>query len=134
MRLAKPWERHLARLRTDKRARQCRAFIRREAAIGGQLFGPVPESHRREFVCLNKRTWVWHEEWPDERGAWQMSTTCYDVRPDGVYKLQEGGTYRPVGKQETQHLRDAATLYHQQVQLILYNKKRRKLFSRAKTL
>ena len=118
MRLSKPWWQYMARRRAEKRAKLCREFIRREAAIGGQLFGPIPASRRREFVCLNKHTWVWHEEWADEHNVWHMSTTRYDVRADGIYKLQGDGIHRRVADREAQHLRAAALLYNEQVQVL----------------
>lgn len=99
-----------------------RELIRREAAIGGQLFGPVAQGARREFVCVNKHTWLWHEEWTDPAGVWRGRTTLYDVRKDGIFKLQEDQAYVPVSVQEAKHLRAAAMLYHQQVSAVLYNR------------
>ena len=45
-----------------------RELITLESEIGSQLFGPIPEGHRREFFCLDEKTWIWHEEWLDEIG------------------------------------------------------------------
>lgn len=99
-----------------------RELIRREAAIGGQLFGPVAQGMRREFVCVNKHTWLWHEEWTDSGGVRRGRTTLYDVRESGIFKLQEDEAYSPLSSQEAKHLRAAAQLYHQQVSTVLYNK------------
>ena len=66
-----------------------RRAIREEAKVGGKVFGPVPEGVRREFFCLDERTWVWHEEWTDENGKPQIRTTRYDVRPHGIFKAQK---------------------------------------------
>ena len=104
------------------RHQEHRELIRREAAIGGQLFGPVAQGARREFVCVNKHTWLWHEEWTDSAGVWHVRTTLYDVRKDGIFKMQEADVYVPVSAQEAKHLRAAALLYHQQVGKIIYNK------------
>ena len=52
----------------DRKAALYRNLIRHEAKIGGQLFGPVPKDGRREFFCLDRHTWVWHEEWVDANG------------------------------------------------------------------
>jgi hypothetical protein len=30
-----------------------RELIRAEAEIGGQLFGPIPKGHRRQFFCFD---------------------------------------------------------------------------------
>ena len=56
----------------DRRAELYRNLIRHEAKIGGILFGLVPEGGRREFFCLDARTWVWHEEWIDENGQYRF--------------------------------------------------------------
>jgi len=84
---------------------------RKEAKIGGQLFGPIPKGHRREFFCLDARTWVWHEEWLQD-GQRQSVTTHYNVRPEGILK-QQGGHYRRLTEQEAYNLYRAVTLYRQ---------------------
>ena len=89
-------------------------LIRFEAQIGGQLFGPVPKGHRREFFCLDEHTWVWHEEWRDENGGQQAVTTRYDVRPSGILKAQ-GSQYQPLSTAETLNLMRAVELYGQRV-------------------
>lgn len=88
-----------------------RHLIRQEAQIGGQVFGPVGPNRRREFFCLDEHTWIWHEEWLDQTGIHQSRTTRYDVRPDGILKAQNGGTYRRVDATEAQNLYAAAELY-----------------------
>jgi hypothetical protein len=106
---------------SQKRLHQHRELIRREAAIGGQLFGPVASNMRREFVCLNKNTWLWHEEWSDSGNIWHSHTTLYDVREYGIFKMQDDGTYILVSRQEAEHLHAAALLYHERVRTALYN-------------
>jgi hypothetical protein len=103
----------------ERRATLHRNLIRHEAKIGGQLFGPVPHGHRREFFCLDERTWVWHEEWVDHSGVTQSLTTRYDVRPDAIYKVQNG-QYKPVSKAEAKRLVQAAEIYKQRVDTELY--------------
>src|SRR6476661_10159476 len=72
-----------------------KALIHHEAKIGGELFGPVAKKSRREFFCLDKHTWVWHEEWVDQATKKRrVMTTRYDVRPDGVLKSQGDQSYR----------------------------------------
>ena len=39
-----------------------RNLIRYEAKVGGDLFGPIPAGHRRDFFCLDEHTWIWHEK------------------------------------------------------------------------
>ena len=96
-----------------KRAEQYRNLIRREAKIGGQLFGPIPKGHRREFFCLDEHTWVWYEEWLDVSGHRRSKTTRYDVRPSGIVKLQDGQPSRSLSDDEARNLRHAVNLYKQ---------------------
>lgn len=95
----------------ERRAELYRNLIRHEAKIGGQLFGEVPKDHRREFFCLDERTWIWHEEWLDEKGLRLSKTTRYDIRPDGILKAQDGQPYQKVSLEETKNLYQAALLY-----------------------
>jgi hypothetical protein len=104
----------------QRRVEQYRNLIRREAKIGGSLFGEVPAGTRREFFCLDERTWVWHEEWIDkESGQRKVRTTRYDVRPNGILKVQDG-QYRPVGLDEAKHLLEAAKAYQVAVKDEMY--------------
>lgn len=118
--LPNPLAKQAAKRQAATRTAAYRDFVRREAVIGGRLFGPVPQSARREFVCLNKRTWVWHEEWLDANGAYHVITTRYDVRPDGIFKAQDGQPYQQLSRSEALHLRQAVLMYHAQVSRELY--------------
>ena len=91
-----------------------RNLIRYEAKIGGELFGPIPEGHRRDFFCLDVHTWVWHEEWL-EHGARKSVTTRYDVRPNVILKSQLGQPYQPLTGQEARNLHQATQLYRQRL-------------------
>lgn len=104
-----------------RQAELYRNLIRHEGRIGGQLFGAIPEGTRREFFCLDGRTWVWHEEWNDNSGKHQARTTRYDVRPNGIFKDQEGLPYQLVSLEEARNLYSAALLYEQRVTEELYN-------------
>ena len=89
-----------------------RREVKREAAkLGGTVFGPIPAGHRREFFSLDDHTWVWHEEWVDERGIRRVRTTRYDVRPLGIYKAQDGQPYQPVSIEEGNRLCAATREY-----------------------
>lgn len=99
----------------ERRAELYRNLIRHEAKIGGQLFGPVPKDGRREFFCLDSKTWVWHEEWVDREGIRRSRTTRYDIRPQGILKAQDGQDYRYVTEQEATHLIQAAEIYLKRV-------------------
>lgn len=105
--------------RVEKQAEAYRRLIRREAEIGGTLFGPIPKGHRREFFCLDEHTWIWHEEW-QEKGAYQVRTTRYDIRNDNILKAQDGQGYSPVSLEEAQRLFEAAKLYQQKIKSEFY--------------
>lgn len=97
-----------------------RNLIRHEAKIGGEVFGAVPKGHRREFFCLDKHTWVWHEEWKDNTGQNHVRTTRYDVRPDGLLKSQNGH-YQKVNNDETKRFKQAVQIYINRVNREMYN-------------
>lgn len=99
----------------QRRADTYRALIHAEAKIGGELFGPVPKGHRREFFCLDEHTWVWHEEWTDAKGQHRAVTTRYDVRPNGVLKAQGNQPYQQVSLDEAINLYQAVELYEKRV-------------------
>jgi hypothetical protein len=107
----------------QRRAQRYRDLIRKEAKIGGELFGPIPSGGRREFFCLDEHTWVWHEEWIDKDGKRRSVTTRYDVKPTGTLKAQDGHPYQPLGHQEARHFYQAVKIYNERVQLELYGLK-----------
>lgn len=90
-----------------------RKLIQREAEIGGRLFGPVPKGRQRQFFCLDEHTWIWYESWI-ENGRRKSITTRYEVRPDGVLKLQNG-RYQRVAGDEARNLYGSVNLYQQRV-------------------
>jgi hypothetical protein len=101
----------LPRSEEQRRADAYRNVLRYEAKLGGRLFGPVPAGHRREFFCLDKHTWIWHEEWTDSQGKHRAVTTRYDVRPNGILKSQGNQSYQRVAGDELRNLVQAAELY-----------------------
>ena len=92
-----------------------RSLIRMEAKIGGQLFGKLPKGHRREFFCLDRHTWVWHEEWVDASGQKQVITTKYNVRPSGILKSQNNQPYQTLSDQEARNFYQSTQLYRQRL-------------------
>src|SRR5689334_1420374 len=81
-----------AKSHQEHQAELYRRFLAREAKIGGELFGPLPQGGNREFFCLDETMWVWHEERPDQNGELTRRTTRYDVRPEGIFKDQNGNS------------------------------------------
>lgn len=97
-----------------RRADVYRSLIHWEGKVGGELFGPVPKGTRREFFCLDEKTWVWHEEWTDSDGHHTL-TTRYDIRPNGILKSQGTNDYHSLTPEEAKNLYNAIMLYSQQV-------------------
>jgi hypothetical protein len=89
--------------------------LRYEAKLGGQLFGPVPQGRRREFFCLDRHTWVWHEEWTDQNGQRQAVMTRYHVRPSGILKTQNNQAYQNLSHDELRNFYRAVKLYAQRI-------------------
>lgn len=97
-----------------RRASLKEALIRKEARIGGRLFGTPPEGREREFFCLDKRTWVWRETWITANYR-RTVTTRYELREDGATKLQDGQDRQPLSREEARNLHRTIQLYRQRV-------------------
>lgn len=98
----------------QRRANAKKAILHHLARLGGQIFGPIPHGVRREFFCLDKHTWVWHEEWTDRDGHRRAATTRYDVRPSGILKSQGVSAYQRLTQTEERNFRQAVEIYYQQ--------------------
>lgn len=99
----------------QRRAEMYRALIHHEGKLGGELFGPVPKGSRREFFCLDENTWVWHEEWTDEKGNRQFMMTRYDVRPGGIVKSQGNSSYQALTRDELKNFYRAVKMYRERI-------------------
>lgn len=107
----------VSKLKADqRRADLYRALIHHEARIGGDVFGPIPKGHRREFFCLDEHTWIWHEEWLDHSGTTRIMMTRYDVRPTGIVKSQGGKNYESLSDEELSNFYRAVELYGDRVE------------------
>ncbi len=97
-----------------------RELLTLESAVGAKLFGDVPLGHRREFFCLDEHTWIWHEEWLDEKKKLQTSTVRYEINEHGVLKVQEGARYNYIEGEELQNFGVAIRMYYEQVARQIY--------------
>lgn len=104
----------------ERRLKLRRDLKKHEARIGGELFGPVPKGGRREFFCLDEYTWVWYEELTDSKKNIQSRTTRYDVRPNGITKIQDGGKYQPLSDSEAMRFYDAVLAYERRATKEIY--------------
>jgi hypothetical protein len=97
-----------------------RDLIRHESdLVGSQLFGPIPDGHKREFYCLDEHTWVWHEAWKED-GKARERTVRYEIRQDGVTK-NVNGHYKNVEVAELENLRQAMRIYYEEVMRSIYS-------------
>jgi hypothetical protein len=104
----------LPRNHDQRQAKLERELIAMEAKIGGELFGKVPSGGSRQFFCLDEHSWIWHEEWKKD-GRHHAVTTRYEVRPDGILKMQDGKHYQRLSDEEARNLYQTTELYRQRV-------------------
>lgn len=99
-----------------------RELLTLESEVGSKLFGPIPDGHRREFFCLDERTWIWHEEWLDEKRKLATSTVRYEINEHGVLKVQEGARYTYLEGDELRNFGIAIRMYYEQVARQVYKR------------
>lgn len=99
-----------------------RELIQLESEIGSKLFGDIPPGHRREFFCLDEKTWIWHEESKSKGGKTERRTIRYEVHANGILKVQEGARYSFIEGAELDNLVAAATMYYEQVARGVYKR------------
>ena len=97
-----------------------RDLLTLESEIGASLFGPIPNGHRREFFCLDEQTWIWHEEWFDEKKKLATSTIRYEVNEHGVLKVQEGARYNYLEGDELRNFGIAMRMYYERIAREIY--------------
>ena len=95
-------------------------LINAESELGRTLFGPIPAGHQREFFAAKKNVWIWHESWKDQFGKLQEMTIRYEVRPTGIYKKPNDGSYQKIEGAELNNFRQAARSYLNLVKTKLY--------------
>lgn len=96
-------------------------LINAESRLGSQIFGPIPEGHRREFFHDKENIWIWHEAWTDEQSHPRQLTVRYEVRKTGVYKKISAGAYFKLQGAELDNFRKAANTYLRVVKKWLYS-------------
>jgi hypothetical protein len=100
-----------------------RELLQLESEIGGKLFGDVPVGRRREFFCLDEKTWIWYEEYIDPKTKkLERMTIRYEVHEKGILKVQEGARYSFIEGEELANLVAATKMYYEQVARNVYKR------------
>jgi hypothetical protein len=103
----------------DFEQRVRRDLLRREAAIGKTIFGPVPKGHNREFFRIDAKTWIWQETWL-EKNKRVTRETKYVIRERDIIKSVNGGAYQKTSLEEAENLHTAIQTYATRVKKELY--------------
>lgn len=99
-----------------------RSLVQRESELGGSLFGIVPTGHHRQFFNLDDSTWVWYEDWLDEKGHLQSVTTRYEVHANGILKVQDKTPYYYIEGSELDNFVLAVQKYYERVARDIYGR------------
>lgn len=100
-----------------------RELIQLESEIGAKLFGEVPAGHRREFFCLDAKTWIWYEEGKNPKtNKLETRTVRYEIHENGILKVQEGARYSFIEGPELDNLVMATNMYYEQVARYVYKR------------
>jgi len=94
-------------------------LIRKEAALGGTLFGRIPSNVSRSFFCLDEHTWVWHEDITLRDGSVKSNIIRYELQPDRIVKVINGNRYL-LSHHEKQNFYKATQTYQKRVFSELY--------------
>lgn len=97
-------------------------LIQTESQIGGAIFGQVPAGVKRDFFCIDERTWVWSDSWTEQDGTIGGFQIKYELQ-DGekVLKFVDGQARGYIKGQELDNLLTAINTYHDRVLSQLYN-------------
>lgn len=100
-----------------------RELLQMESKIGAQLFGPLTPGRRREFFCLDEKTWIWHEEGIDAgAGVSEPVTIRYEIQEKGILKVLPGARYAYIEGAELDNLVAATQVYYERVAREIYNR------------
>ena len=96
--------------------------IKKEAYLGGRIFGNLQQHQQREFFCLDPKTWIWHESWQDKETKKQQAFMLrYDIKSDQIYKRKDNDDCpHLLDQQESRNLQTAIAVYRTEVLAKLY--------------
>lgn len=112
----------LPQFAAQKKRAKLRELMRRESQIGATLFGVVPKGHKRDFFCLDERTWIWTEQWFDTTTKTEkMMQVQYEFQSRGVLKTVDGVAVGFLQVEELARLLEAMHTYQQRVTTEIYH-------------
>lgn len=98
-----------------------RQLLQQESSIGRSLFNDITLGHQREFFCLDENTWVWSDQYKDDKQQPRTQTIRYEVHSNGILKIENGGkSYYFLKGQELDDFAQLVQNYRQQVEAQLY--------------
>ncbi len=97
-----------------------RELIAREVAATQGMFGELSGDVKRDFFCLDDDTWIWYEEWADEKGRKHHMTTRYRIESSRLVKSVNGESASAVSPQEARSLKAAMRAYVKLVTASVY--------------
>ncbi len=110
-----------AHMSAHRKLNKERELIHLESKIGASLFGQIPKGHTREFFSLDEHTWVWFEQWYNEKlKTTEQMNIHFEFQPRGVLKVVNGEPRGYVEGQELTHLLQVIKTYHERVASEVY--------------
>lgn len=100
-------------------------LTRREIRATADLFPQNSQGRKFDFFYYGRvdddtYEWIFHD-WYKNGKDWQVVTTRYLVRPDGIYRTQDNRPYRPVPYEEARRLVEAMRVYYNKVKATVYS-------------
>ncbi len=99
-----------------------RSLIERESRVGSSIFGSVPFGSKREFFCLDEKTWVWREKHNTKDGKVKVINTRYVIYQDRIDKIQNSEPSE-ISLDEIENLLHAMQVYTDRVAKKVYRKR-----------
>lgn len=98
-----------------------RDLLTLESRVGAEIFGPIPEGHRRQFFCLDEETWVWSDISDDEAGHHE-TIIRYEIHDTGILKVLGDHDYTFLGGDELRRFVVAVQMYYERVARDIYKR------------
>lgn len=97
-------------------------LMQQESELGGQIFGKLTLNQQRSFFCLDQRTWVWYESWPDPNSRQNLSqTTYYHLSEEAIAKSFQASQQSVLNDAELTNFYNAVKVYSLLVKQRIYN-------------